>query len=211
MTDIVSKNMFTKINKDPNIKGYINNIINLPKVVVVNKFTEESAKQFFSDLNEAENTNQDIIPIVIDSYGGQTYSLFAMIDCIKSSKKKIATISIGKSMSCGSVLLSCGTDGYRFVSPLSTILIHDASNWIGGKTEEIKSSAKETERVNNLVYHIMDRNCGHEEGYFQKIVHENKGHADWHLTAEEAIEHKLANHIRIPRFEVTVSTETKFV
>lgn len=201
--------IFTRIKKDHNIKGKVEDIVNLPKVVLVNDFNEEAAKKFYSDMAAAENADQDIIPIVIDSYGGVVYSLFAMIDCIKASKKKIATISVSKSMSCGSVLLSCGHEGYRFCSPMSTILIHDVSSWHYGKVKEIEADAEETIRLNNTFYHLMDRNCGHEEGYFQKIVHDKKGHADWYLTAEEAKKHNLVNHIRIPHFEVTISTETK--
>jgi ATP-dependent Clp protease, protease subunit len=203
--------IFTTVCKDKAIKGKVDDIVNLPKIVVVNKFNEESAKQFYQDMTEAENSDQDIIPVVIDSYGGQVYTLLAMVDYLRASKKKIATISISKSMSCGAVLFSCGTDGYRFVTPMSTILIHDVSSWVYGKVEDIKIKAQEVERLNNMIYEIMDRNCGHEAGYFQKIVHDKKGHADWFLTPEEAVEHKLANHIRIPRFEVTISTETKLV
>lgn len=203
--------IITRIIKDNKIKGKIEDIIGLPKIVSVNKFDEASAAKFFADMTEAENSNQDIIPIVIDSFGGQVYSLFAMIDCIKASKKKIATISIGKSMSCGSVLLSCGHEGFRFSSPMSTILIHDVSGWEFGKVQEIKTGAQEIERLNETFYHIMDRNCGHNEGYFQKIVHDEKGHADWFLTPEEAKKHNLVNHIRIPHFEITVKVDVDLV
>lgn len=210
MAEVNPVNMFSIFRKDPNIKFRPEDLVTNPKVIVVNKFTEESAKQFYADMSEAENTYQEIIPVIIDSYGGHVYSLLAMIDCIKASKKKIATVSLGKSMSCGSILFSCGTEGYRFISPLSTIMIHDVSNWTGGKLEELKADTKEAERLNELVFKMMDRNCGQEEGYFQKIIHDHKGHADWYLTAEEAVAHKLANHIRIPRFEITISTEIKF-
>lgn len=209
MSDLVNP-IFTRIIKSHQVKGKPEEIVDLPKVVLINDFNEKSAKQFYVDMNSAENSDQDIIPIVIDSYGGQVYSLFAMVDCIKASKKKIATISISKSMSCGSILLSCGTEGYRFAGPMSTILIHDVSGWEHGKVEEIKMGAQETDRLNNEFYHMMDRNCGHEEGYFQKLVHE-KGHADWFLTPQEAKEHNLVNHIRIPKFEVNISVETKLV
>lgn len=101
-------------------------------------------------------------------------------------------------------------EGYRFAGPMSTILIHDVSGWEHGKVEEIKMGAQEVDRLNNEFYHMMDRNCGHEEGYFQKLVHE-KGHADWFLTPQEAKEHNLVNHIRIPKFEVNISVETKLV
>jgi ATP-dependent Clp protease protease subunit len=46
-----------------------------PAIVKVNKFTEESAKKFHQEMAMAHNSGQKVIPIVIDSYGGQVYSL----------------------------------------------------------------------------------------------------------------------------------------
>jgi|SRR5690606_3884259 len=200
--------IFTRIKKDPTIIGKVDELIDLPKIILVNDFDEDSAKKFYSDFTDAENSDQDTILIVIDSYGGYLYSLLPMVDLIKSSKKKIATLCLGKSMSCGAVLLSCGMDGYRFISPYSTVMIHDVSSLARGKNEEIKADSAEAERLNNLIYKLMDNNCGHPEGYFQKLVHD-RSHADWYLTAQAAIEHKMANHIRIPNFEVTIKAEIK--
>ena len=202
--------LFTNIKRSPLINGKIEDLVKLPKIVLVNKFNEESAKQFYIDMAEAENNPQDVIPIFIDSYGGSVYSLFAMIDCIKYSKKKICTVALSKAMSCGAILLSCGHDGLRFAAPMATILIHDVSSFTFGKVEDIKTDAAEADRLNNVFYKLMDTNTGHEEGYYQKIVHD-KSHADWYLTPDDAKYHNLVNHIRIPKFEVNLSVETKLV
>lgn len=202
--------LFTRTRKDPQIIKEVEDIVHLPKVIVVNEFDDDAARKFYGDFSEAENSDQEIIPVVIDSYGGYVYSLFAMVDLLRSSKKKIATVCLSKSMSCGAVLFSCGTEGYRFISPYSTVMIHDVSSAARGKNEEIKADSAETDRLNQLIYTIMDVNCGHHDGYFKKLVHD-KSHADWYLTAKDAVEHKLANHIRIPNFEVSVKVETKLV
>lgn len=202
--------IFTDVVKSPLIISKLEDTVKLPKAVLVNEFTESSAKKFYEDMNEVENLPQDVIPIFIDSYGGAVYSLLAMIDCIKSSSKKICTVSLSKSMSCGAILLSCGDEGLRFASPTSTIMIHDVASWTGGKVSEIKVDANEAERLNNMVYDIMNVNTGHERGYLQSIVHD-KNHADWFLTPNDALSHNLVNHIRIPRFKVNISVETEFV
>jgi ATP-dependent protease ClpP protease subunit len=88
-------------------------------------------------------------------------------------------------------------------------MIHDVSNWCAGKIEELKSSVNETERLGKLVLSIMDSNCEHEDGYFEKNLYERK-HSDWFLTAEEAKNNNIINHIKIPKFEVSVSAEIKF-
>lgn len=185
-------------------------LIDLPVVVTVNKFDEASAKEFRDVFTRAVNTGQKIIPVVIDSYGGQVYSLMSMIGMIKQSPVPVATIAMGKAMSCGAILFSFGHEGLRFMDPFATLLIHDVSSGSFGKVEEIKADAKETERLNQIVYKMMATNVGKPEDYFAKLVHDHKGHADWYLDANECKGHNLANHIRIPSFKVKISTEISF-
>ena len=53
-----------------------------PVIVTVNTFDEKSAKEFQQQVAQAHNTGQRIIPVIIDSYGGQVYSLMSMISAI---------------------------------------------------------------------------------------------------------------------------------
>ena len=115
-----------------------------PLIIRVNKFDEESAKKFSDEIALAHNTGQDIIPIVIDSYGGQVYSLMAMISAIKHAELPVATIVEGKAMSCGAILFSFGEQGRRFMDPDATLMIHDVSSMDMGKVEELKAFTKET-------------------------------------------------------------------
>ena len=54
----------------------------LPVIIRVNKFDEASAKSFSVLMRKAHNSGQTVIPIIIDSYGGQVYSLMSMISDI---------------------------------------------------------------------------------------------------------------------------------
>lgn len=168
-----------------------------PIIIRVNKFDEESAKEFVDAMSRAQNTGQSVIPVVIDSYGGQVYSLMTMIGAIKASRVPVATIVEGKAMSCGALLFSFGAEGKRYMDPDATLMIHDVSSFAMGKVEEIKADAKEVERLNKKVYEMMARNCGKLSDYFLKMVHE-RGHADWYLDAQEAKGHNIANDLRIP-------------
>lgn len=195
---------------DPNIKiRKLDDLYDSPVVVRVNKFDEDSARHFMHEMQRADFNKQSVIPVLIDSYGGQVYSLMAMVDVIKKSKKPVATVVTGKAMSCGAILFSCGTEGMRFVSPHATIMIHDASLLSLGKVEEIKADANEVDRLNKVGYRLMAQNCGQPESYFLDLVHE-RGHADWFLDAEDAKKHNLANHIRIPEFKVKISLDVQF-
>ena len=181
-------------------------IEDLPIVIRVRKFDEAAAKEFSELMSVAQNTGQPVVPVIIDSYGGQVYSLMSMISDIRHSKIDVATIVQGKAMSCGAILFSFGKEGMRYMDPNATLMIHDVSSFRFGKVEEIKASAEETERLNRKVYMMMAENCGHHKDYFLDIVHE-KGHADWFLDIADAVSHKLANHAHIPTFKITTKVE----
>jgi len=168
-----------------------------PITIRVNDIEEDKSKDFFDRFEEAENTGQNIIPIIIDSYGGDIYSLFAMIDCIKESKKIVMTICSGKACSAGAILLSCGHEGYRYITPNSSVMIHDVSSVLMGKADEMGASMKEVNRVNAQLYKILDENCGQKPGYFKEKIKKLKN-VDFWLTPEKALEFNLINHIAVP-------------
>ena len=158
---------------------------------------------------QAHNTGQKVIPVVIDSYGGQVYSLMSMISAIKHAELPVATIVEGKAMSCGAILFSFGTQGYRFVDSDATVMIHDVSSMDMGKVEELKAGAQEADRLNQIVYKMMAQNCGKKDDYFLRIV-DKKKHADWFLDATEAKKHGLANHVRVPKLNISVNVDIDF-
>ena len=184
-------------------------IDDLPVVIRVRKFDEAAAKEFSTQMTKAQNTGQPVVPVIIDSYGGQVYSLMSMISDIKHSRIAVATIVQGKAMSCGAILFSFGKEGMRFMDPDATLMIHDVSSMNWGKVEEIKSSAEETARLNQKVYRMMAKNCGHHEEYFLDIIHD-KGHADWFLEADESLKHNLTNHTHIPTLKIEARVKFDF-
>ncbi len=192
---------------DPKIKEV--ELRKQPVIIRVNKFDEESAKKFSAEMAAAHNSGQKVIPVVIDSYGGQVYSLMSMIGAIKHSELPVATIVEGKAMSCGAVLFSFGTDGYRFMDPNATVMIHDVSSMDFGKVEELKAGAQEADRLNTIIYTMMAQNCGKKDDHFMKIV-DKKKHADWFLNAQEAKKHNMAQHLRIPKIHIKVSVDIDF-
>jgi len=177
-----------------------------PVIITVNKFNEEAVKKFRGDMNMAVNSGQSVVPIVIDSYGGQVYSLMSMVSMIKACPVPVATIIQGKAMSCGIALATFGTEGMRYMDPDATAMIHEVSSGSWGKNEEIQADAKETERLNEKILTMMSRNCGHSDDYFSKIIHE-KGHADWFLDSKEVLKHNIVSHLKVPKLEITVSVD----
>ncbi|CAB4141191.1 ClpP Protease subunit of ATP-dependent Clp proteases [uncultured Caudovirales phage] len=173
---------------------------NEPKIknaILVNEFSEYGVKLFKTDFDELNSSPMPIIPIFIDSFGGEIYSLLAMLDIMSTSVKPIATIALGKAMSCGSILLACGSPKFRFVGPHSTVMIHDAATFSFGKIEDLKADVGEAERLNHKIFEILNEKCSKSKGYFQSQVAAKK-HVNWYLDSSEVLKHGLADHVGIP-------------
>jgi len=196
------KTQFSHLLKDFELKHQ-------PVMIRVNKFDEASAKEFNARMAAAQSTGQKVVPVIIDSYGGQVYSLMSMIASINASDIPVATIVEGKAMSCGAVLLSCGEQGLRFADPDATIMIHDVSSGGRGKIEELKADVAEADRLDEKIFTMMARNCGKKDDYFKKKVF-NKKHADWFMNAQEAKRHGLVNHLRVPKMTIRVDVDIEF-
>lgn len=193
---------------DPKIKDI--EMRHNPIIIRVNKFDEQAAEDFALKMALAHNTGQEVIPIVIDSYGGQVYSLMSMISSIKASELPVATVVEGKAMSCGVILASCGSRGYRYVTEDATLMIHDVSSGAYGKNSEIQASADETARLNKKIYEILAENCDKSVKWFQKQIME-RGRADWFVEPEKAIEIGICDKIGMPKVHISVKLDIQFV
>lgn len=180
-----------------------------PKILIVNSFDEDAAKSFLQGFINAINTGQSILPVIVDSYGGEIYSLLKMIDVINDSKIPVATVAMGKAMSCGAILLACGSKGHRYASKNSTIMLHDASGGDVGKTSDVAVSAEELKRLNNKIWSFLDERSGKEPGFFKSLIH-NNDHSDLFLTPEKALELGLIDHIGVPKTKITFDAKMEF-
>lgn len=186
----------------PNVNGY--ELYQDPVIIRVNDFDTGSAFDFSEGISDAHNTGQNIIPVIIDSYGGYVHSLLSMISVIEDSDLPVATIIEGKAMSCGALLAMCGTPKYRFMAPHSTMMIHSAYAMAFGKTQDVEASATELRRLNDKIHQLASVNCGHKKTYIRDLLR-NKQDKDVHLTPRAAKKHKFIDHIRIPAMTVDLS------
>ncbi len=202
--------MIDSIYIDPRIRAKDHELIVDRTVIRVTDIIEENIEAFSDAVSAAAQSGQPILPIIIDSYGGDVYAMWSMVDILREVKVPIATIVEGKAMSCGAALFTCGTEDYRFVGPNATIMIHEVLHVPGdtktGRSEELKADAEETERLTKRLYTFMEKNIGKRTGTLLKALKEKKG-ADWFLTPNEAVRMGIANHIRIPTFKTRVNVE----
>ena len=182
--------------------------LDLKRFVVVNKFTEESYKEFCQDCEKVLATGQSFLPVLIDSYGGYVYSLLGMVDFLSALSVKVITICESKCMSCGAILFSCGQE--RYMAPTCTVMVHDVSSLQWGKEVDLVNNTKETSRLNRKIYSLLDKNTNQKSGYWRNLYKENK-YADMYMTPQLAKRHNLATVIGTPHLETVVSVETELV
>lgn len=176
-------------------------------------FTEESAAKFRSELNVAEYaarlSGQDIIPITIDSYGGDVYALMSCLDAVDACSLPVATIVEGKAMSAGAFLFAYGKQGHRYVAPGATLMYHSAQYFAYGKHEEIKNSAKAIEFLQKRMFERVSKRIGKPLDWLDQKLMEQR-HLDWYLSPEEAVELGFANHIGVPVMNVEIKMTHSF-
>lgn len=187
---------------DRNLKTDI--FIEPPTVITVNKFTEASLKDFRDAFDKCINSHQGIIPISIDSPGGHVYSLLGMLDIIASSPVPVATFAYSIAMSCGSVLLSAGTPGYRYIVPNGYVMIHEVSSATWGKVTDMEVDTTHGSELNKKLMGMLNKNAGKGKTYFQDLIHEN-GNGDLYLTAKDAKKHGLVDHIGYCNLNIDVT------
>lgn len=167
-------------------------------VANINNFYDWDVRALEQTIMEAKKQKQTILPIVVNSYGGQVYNCFRMVDMLKASGMKIVTLLIGYAMSAGSIIFAIGDE--RYMSENSTIMIHEASSMNWGKNSEMKSYNSHIDELNTRLFDILDTKSNNAKGFFKDLVNKNNN-ADLFLNAEQAKEYGLANEIRIPTYE----------
>jgi len=176
----------------------------------INEFSTETFRETQEDFLRAECSGQTVVPVYINSGGGDLNVLFAMIDLIKSSKLPVATVALGEAMSCGADLLAAGTKGYRYASPFSAIMVHEGLSGYVGTPSSVQTHAKYDLQQFSAAFDLLDAHCGQVSGYWIRILKE-AGNPDYFMTAEEAQSHGLCDFVRLPRFEPEIIIKTKIV
>ena len=195
---------------DKNIRCKLSDLgIDVPLIRLNKAFDSEMLEHFNEEFNKALSSSPKVIPVVIDSYGGEVYTLLELISLFQSSPVPVATICNGKAMSCGAMLFMFGHENLRFMSEHATIMIHEVSSFNFGKVEEIKSDAHETDRLNNLIFKLAAKNIGKKEDYFLEMLHKHN-HADVFMNAKTAKKHNICNHIGVPQLVTSVKLSQSF-
>src|SRR5450432_3973054 len=100
------------------------------------------------------------ITFYINSPGGVVTSGMVVYDTMRMIKSPVSTVCMGMAASMGSILLSGGTKGRRFIFPHGEVMIHQPSGGGQGTSADLEIMAEQILKTKELGARILAENCG---------------------------------------------------
>jgi ATP-dependent Clp protease protease subunit len=142
-------------------------------------------------LLEADKSGEEI-KFYINSPGGVVTSGMVIYDTMQMIKSPVSTICMGLAASMGSILLSGGEKGSRYIFPHGEVMIHQPSlgGYIQGVSADLEIQAVQTRRVKQIGASILAKNCGKTVDQIMKDFDR-----DYWMDAEGAIKYGIADKL----------------
>lgn len=142
-------------------------------------------------LLDADKSGEEI-KLYINSPGGVVTSGMVIYDTIKMLSSPVSTICMGLAASMGSILLSVGAKGRRFIYPHGEVMIHQPSlgGHMQGVSADLEIQAKQIKKTKELGARILAENCGQK---YEKVLKDFE--RDYWMDAKEAVQYGIVDVI----------------
>lgn len=142
-------------------------------------------------LLEADKPGEEI-KFYINSPGGMVTSGMVIYDTMRMIKSPVSTICMGLAASMGSILLSGGAKGRRFIYEHGEVMIHQPSlgGFMQGVSADLEIQAKQTRKVKEIGAKILADNCGKTVAQIMKDFDR-----DYWMDAKESIEYGIVDGV----------------
>lgn len=121
------------------------------------------------------------ISFYINSPGGLVTSGMVIYDTMQMISSPVSTICMGMAASMGSILLSGGKKGRRFIFPHGEVMIHQPSGGGRGTSADLEIIAVQIMKTKEMGARILAENCGQT---FEKVMKDFD--RDYWMNAEES-------------------------
>lgn len=152
---------------------------------------DKSAREVVTKLLllDADKPGEEI-KFYINSPGGMVTSGMVIYDTMRMIKSPVSTICMGLAASMGSILLSGGEKGRRFIYEHGEVMIHQPSlgGFMQGVSADLEIQAKQTRKVKEISAKILADNCGKTIAQVVKDFDR-----DYWMDAKESIEYGIVD------------------
>lgn len=155
---------------------------------------DESAEDVVNRLLYLERKNPGKeITFFINSPGGAVTSGMVIYDTMRMISSPVSTVCMGLAASMGSLLLSGGEKGKRFVFPSGKVMIHQPliGGQIYGQASDIQIHAEQIRKTKEMGARILSENCNQP---FDKVMKDLD--RDYWMDAEESIKYGIVDGIK---------------
>ena len=140
---------------------------------------------------EADKPGEEIT-LYINSPGGSVTAGMVLYDTMQMISSPVSTVCMGLAASMGSILLSGGKKGRRFIFPSGEVMIHQPSigGYMQGRATDIEITTKQIVKTREMGARILADNCGQS---FDKIMKDFD--RDYWMDAQEAVEYGIVDGV----------------
>lgn len=132
--------------------------------------------------NKEKDFNRKPIKIYINSNGGYTQDMWALVDIILNSKTPIYTYSTGYAHSCGFLIFIAGSK--RFITKHTKMCCHQFSGGVIGTYQDIKEIVDDLDR---LWRDFEEYICSQTKITKERLQEIREKKLDWYIYSEESI------------------------
>jgi ATP-dependent Clp protease protease subunit len=161
------------------------------KVFLWGAVDDKSAKDITSRLLylDAIDPGKEIT-FYINSPGGMVTSGMVIYDTMQMIKSPVSTVCMGMAASMGSILLSGGKKGKRFMFPHGEVMIHQPSGGGRGTSADLEIMAVQVMKTKEMGAKILAENCGQT---FEKVMKDFD--RDYWMDVKESIEYGIVDKL----------------
>jgi ATP-dependent Clp protease protease subunit len=161
------------------------------KVFLWGAVDERSARDITSRLLflDAKDPGKEIT-FYINSPGGVVTHGMVIYDTMRMIQSPVSTVCMGMAASMGSILLSGGQKGKRFIFPHGEVMIHQPSGGGQGTSADLEIMAEQVRKVKELGARILAENCGQP---FDKVMKDFD--RDYWMNAQESVSYGIVDGV----------------
>ena len=130
------------------------------------------------------------ITFYINSPGGGVTSGMVVYDTMQMISSPVSTVCMGMAASMGSILLSGGEKGRRFIYKHGEVMIHQPSGGGRGTSADLEIMALQIKKAKDLGAKILADNCGQT---FEKVMKDFD--RDYWMDAQESIAYGIVDGV----------------
>jgi ATP-dependent Clp protease protease subunit len=130
------------------------------------------------------------ITFFINSPGGVVTSGMVIYDTMQMITSPVSTVCMGMAASMGSILLSGGQKGKRYIFPHGEVMIHQPSGGGRGTSADLEIMAIQIQKTKEMGAQLLADNCGQT---FEKVMKDFN--RDYWMDANESISYGIVDHI----------------